>query len=227
MLSVESLIRYGAFWQKCIPFESNYLKFKQRDSSPVERFESIESSGWDLVAEYAFMTASRLLSQSEALAAASNKIENLRKKAGELDASCSISPADRILAEALAEQIRYDFELYFELDSVSWLPVVPGFGGLLPSEADALSGSCLIEVKNVDRAFHVRDVRQVLLYATALNGCGVPIDSFYLVNSRKGFKLKTSLHNACRAMGGRSWISVRSEIEDLLISLNSWFVREH
>ena len=109
---------------------------------------------------------------------------------------------------------------------MQWQPAVAWYGGLLASEADAVSGTAVVEIKNVDRLFQPKDVRQVLLYATALNGSGAHIDSFCLLNPRKGIRLKASLQSACHRMSGRSWISIRGEIEDFLVSLNSLFVKE-
>lgn len=226
MLTVESLTGYKPFWQKIIPFESNYLKYKLRGMEILDDSYQVDPTEWDIAAEYAFLLATRQYSDSDSLVLAREKILGLRRKAGEDVAEVHLSPRGQTASEVLGPHIRGEVEQLFDLAGLRWQPKVAGYGALLASEADAISDSCVIEIKNVDRLFQPKDVRQVLLYATALNGSGEFVNSFCLINPRKGISLKADLQTACLRMSGQPWISVRAEIEQFLVSLNSWFVND-
>lgn len=221
MLTVESLAGFRPFWRKIVPFESNFIKYKLRDADISRDLISVDSSEWDVVAEYAFHLASRIYTTAESERLALAKVAGLRGGSGGF-----ISEEGRTASEALSQLITSDIERFYSLSDVEWKPSVPGFGALSPSEADAISGSTLIEIKNVDRFFHAPDLRQILLYCSALNAIGRSVDSFFLVNSRKSVYIRAKLQHACRRMSGRSWLDVRSEIEGFLLTANSWFADE-
>lgn len=221
MITVEMLIGYSSFWHKIIPFESNYLKYNCGDSALSSEVASVDSSEWDLIAETAFLLATGEYSAEMASEVAGEKISGLRR-----DGNSDISENGLEIARLLSGLILDQVSTFFALSEVVWRPYIPGLGALLPSEADAYSGATVIEIKNVDRAFRSRDLRQVLIYCAALSSSGIDVNSFLLANPRKDLYIRSNLNSACQRMSGRPWMEVRSEIESLLLSMNYWLAGE-
>lgn len=83
-------------------------------------------------------------------------------------------------------------------------PLFRGCGYIGTSEGDVLNGSCLFEVKTVDRAFRSIDIRQLITYC-ALNYLSrqYEISSIGLFNPRRGLYFEYLINDASREISGR------------------------
>ena len=84
-------------------------------------------------------------------------------------------------------------------------PVFHGCGYIDNSEGDILSGSCLFEVKTVDRRFRSADVRQLITYC-ALNQYSLQytLDTIGLFNPRRGVYFEATVDDVSREISGQS-----------------------
>lgn len=83
-------------------------------------------------------------------------------------------------------------------------PLFRGCGYIDTSEGDILSGSCLFEVKAVDRPFRSIDIRQLVTYC-ALNHLSAQfeLESMGVFNPRRGVYFETTIDKVSREISGQ------------------------
>lgn len=213
MFTVEQLASKPSIWRTITPFEKSFLRSVRK--GPEENATADRAlENWDLVSESSFYMATRQFSEGDALEHALSKVSGLKGSH-----SLPLSEKEVDVARELGIHIE-EFVYRDPAAEIDWMPRVPGLGGLAPSEADVIVDQKLIEIKNVNRRFSPRDLRQILLYSAALTISGRDISEVCLANFRRIRFFNVELHSLAVQVSGRSWIELRAEIEWLLLELS-------
>ena len=212
MIDVSSFSAYhGAFWADHTPTSEHFvrrinLEYTERWSRPVHKpSQPIRAA---LVAELAFSrSCARIDDVPEEQIERFAHEETIRRLLPLTEDPNSLYDAISAVEE---EQV---FELESSLRSflnarksvTVTRPVFHGCGYIDSSEGDILSGSCLFEVKAVDRPFRSADVRQLISYC-ALNHSSrqYSLDTMGLFNPRRGIYFEAPIDDVSREISGQS-----------------------
>lgn len=202
---------YASFWQTALPFAEN---FTRRLNMETEAYAppfvlSVPSNRASLMSEMSFrflkpaLTGElMLLDRPKVLEVAQSAWEYVSRFA---DSGDLAEPSEREVDEALG--LCANLHRFFSEEGTRntiHSPQFRGCGILDDCNGDVLSGSILYEIKNVDRAFRITDVRQLLVYC-ALNYASREHEIYTvgLVNGRSGRFYRIALDSlVLRLTGG-------------------------
>ncbi|WP_459805024.1 hypothetical protein [Herbidospora sp. RD11066] len=96
---------------------------------------------------------------------------------------------------------------------------VPGCGVVDAATADIISGSELIEVKAVTRAFRALDFRQTLTYAAMYYASGFEVTRITLLNPRRGRFFSESLDLVASDSSGHGRVELMQHLISWMLGL--------
>lgn len=202
---------HNAFWADHAPTSEHLVRRLNLDlvdrwSPPIDKpTEAIRAA---FVSEYAF---SRFCGKADgidinlldefALAETKRRLLPLVDDRASLDAS--LTSAERHQAEQLERTLVGFFS--HRQSAIKTRPLLKGCGFIDASEADVISGTCLFEIKAVDRPFRSVDVRQLVTYCALNHASGqFSVQSMGLFNPRRGLWFSMSCDELCRELSGQS-----------------------
>lgn len=207
--TVEQLVQASSIWHSLLPFERSVLRRIGANESPLDS-PSRDSSDWDLISETAFYSLSRDCSISTAHELALEKLSMLKGGTTKPLHQTGLSEAEA-LSNSMASWVQV-----MDPASVVWEPLVPGLGSMQEAKADLFLDTTLVEIKNVNRPFAPRDLRQAILYAVCFTQSGMDVDSITLLNARHGRTFHSHLQDASLQLCGESWVFLSDHISDML-----------
>lgn len=93
----------------------------------------------------------------------------------------------------------------FGSKDVTFLPFFPGHGMISPCYGDVAAGSCLIEIKYVDRSFRSTDLRQLLCYCALRHfSANDDFSDVSLFNPFRGVSITVGVGELISGASGRS-----------------------
>ncbi|GAA4481148.1 hypothetical protein [Gluconacetobacter asukensis] len=202
---------HNAFWAEHAPTSEHFvrrlnLEYTERWSPPIDKpREKIRAA---FVSEFAFarfcgrasgLDPSQL--DTAAFTETKKRLIPLMDDSKELDLPLSLIEKNQVkhLEESLVGFFgRRGKELYIR-------PIFKGCGYVDSSEADVISGSCLFEIKAVDRPFRSVDIKQLVTYY-ALNHASRQFDleSIGIFNPRRSVWFEMNFDEVSREISGQS-----------------------
>lgn len=212
MIDVSSFSAYhGAFWADHAPTSEHFvrrinLEYTERWSAPVAKPEVPIRVA--LVAELAFSRSCAEIDnvpreEIEALAYRETIRRLLPLTEDPVSLTLPVSPIEKEQVSELESSMRSFFNS--RRSAILTRPVFQGCGYIDSSEGDIVSGSCLFEVKAVDRPFRSVDVRQLITYC-ALNHSSLQytLNAMGLFNPRRGIYFEAPIDDVSREISGQS-----------------------
>ena len=204
-------VHHSAFWADYTPTSEYFvrrlnLEYAERWSTPLDKpKEQIRAA---LVAELAFSRFCAKLegtpdteAMESALKDAVKRLRPLMDDPVTLGAQLSKSEVKQI--SGLEANLRSFISSRGGKSSAR--PLFHGCGYLDASEGDILSGSCLFEVKAVDRPFRSADVRQLVTYCALNHASGqFRLENMGVLNPRRGLYFEMPIDEVSREISGRS-----------------------
>lgn len=102
--------------------------------------------------------------------------------------------------------------------AVEFFPAFAGLGMLARCQGDILTGSSIIEVKYVDRAFRSTDLKQALTYAVLGRISGQTIDELIIYNPLRGTFIESTIADLVFGASGQSVDAFQFEFVQALTS---------
>lgn len=202
--------RHNAFWASCAPTSEHYvrrvnLEFAERWAPPLDRPKEAVRSAF--IAELAFSQFSAFVSGVEFDdIEASALAETKRRIAPLLDDPFVLERESTEAEQKLLSQLERNLTTFFRgrPGDLCVRPMFAGCGYVDASEGDVISGTCLFEVKAVDRQFRSLDIRQLITYC-ALNyqSKQFQIDSIGIFNPRRGLYFEDTVEGVSREISGQ------------------------
>lgn len=232
---------YPTFWKELLPGGTRYIKFingsaSERVSDEVRAFSRpevrsiISQTAFNLVKKGFLEFDLPLLSDDkvfevkiweESVQDAQKFISRFSNKPEDLNLSIEESKECIKLARSMWNHIKsegFNKDIIFE-------PKFTGWGLLNPSKGDVLIGDCLMEIKAVEGAFGISDIRQILIYGTLnyLTKTYPSMIGFELYNPRLGKRYEDSFDKLAQGVAGCSgdelFLEISNHITDKITSL--------
>jgi len=200
---------HNAFWADHTPTSEHFvrrlnLEHTERWSPPIDKPE--EQIRAAFVSEFAF---SQFCGQADGVNAAqldTIAIAETRKRLLPLmDNPATLDEPFTKAEKDQAQKLENNLTGFFRRGALRTRPVFKGCGYIDASEGDVISGSCLFEIKAVDRPFRSVDIRQLVTYCALNHASGqFELDSLGVFNPRRGLWFAMSFDEVCREISGQS-----------------------
>lgn len=221
MISVSAFVRHSSVWLAVAPTMEQVVRSANSKQGYLGRpIPSLSDSERNtLIAETAFLLAAEgfprvhIRRRSELEAKARNFLMTLARVGG-IEASLSSDEWAEI--GMLAQATR---EYSSKLKSPVFSPKIPGCGVVDAATGDILSGTELVEVKTVTRAFRALDVRQALTYSAMLYASDYPVDRITLLNPRRARFVSMSLDEIAAVTRGESKVALLQDLVERMVGL--------
>lgn len=212
MIDASSFATYhNAFWADCTPTSEHFVRRLNLDkterwSPPIAKpADKIRAA---FVSELAFarfcglvegVDASQL--DMTAMVETKKRLLPLMDDPATLDAPFTDAEKDQM------QKLERGLTAFFRHrgSTLQTRPMFQGCGYIDASEGDVISGSCLFEVKAVDRSFRSTDIRQLVTYCAMNHALGqFRLDSIGIFNPRRGLWFEMSVDDVCHEISGQS-----------------------
>jgi hypothetical protein len=202
---------HNAFWADHTPTSEHFvrrlnLEYADRWSPPIEKPE--EQIRAAFVSEFAFSRFCGLADGVDAVQLDSTALAETKKRLLPLmDDPMTLDAPFTTAEKGQVQKLENSLTGFFKQRRVELRtrPLFKGCGYIDASEGDVISGTCLFEIKAVDRPFRSVDVRQLVTYCSLNHASGqFELDSMGVFNPRRGLWFAMSLDELCREISGQS-----------------------
>lgn len=185
VISPERFAHTPSFWRDCMPMADHAIKLMRSEEfacgDGVPGTPDRDRSS--VIAELAFAIAAAQNDDVDLEAAEAQALARVARLRTGGQFKGSLTDSEKRQAEQLSSNLRGYLDLKRNL---RFSPTIPGCGIVSPGFADVMTGTELIEVKSVERAFSVGDLRQATAYAALLYSKDITISRITLLNGRRG-----------------------------------------
>ncbi|WP_157757139.1 hypothetical protein [Pannonibacter phragmitetus] len=202
---------HNAFWSNFTPTSEYFvrrinLEHAERWSLPIHKPEDPIRSA--LVAELAFAQVSAKLDGIPEERVGEVALEEAKKRLRPLfeDPISLVQEITQVEQDQISslEKNLLSFFTRRNLPTVT-RPLFAGCGYVDSSEGDIISGSCLFEIKAVNRPFRSIDIRQLITYCALNHLSGqFQLDAIGVFNPRRGLYFEASIEDVSHEISGQS-----------------------
>lgn len=200
---------HNAFWASYTPTSEHFvrrinLEYANRWNLPLEKPDGPIRAAY--VAELAFAGMCARFAglpkdkiEEIAVEEAKDRLRPLLEDPLILDQE--ITPIEQDQISSLENSL-FSFFTYRKVPTIT-RPLFSGCGYIDTSEGDVVSGTCLFEVKAVDRPFRSLDIRQLITYCALNHMSGdFELEAIGIINPRRGLYFEASIEDVTHETSG-------------------------
>ena len=202
--------QHNAFWADQTPTCEHFvrrlnLEFAKRWTRPLEKPEDRFRVAF--VAELAFSRFCAKVARIPDHRIMEHALRDARKRLRPLiDNPASLEEQVSQIEETQALNLEGNLWSFFSCRKTQIVtrPLFHGCGYIDASEGDILSGSCLFEIKSVERSFRSIDIRQLITYCALNHSSGqFEFENIGVFNPRRGLYFELEIDGVSREISGQ------------------------